>query len=375
MRRPSVIRDARDGVFLKPAPPPPRRVQVPNRTIRYRKVFLRAGISSGSLLRMSCLKPSGTNMLCDLCNQKAAITCPYCRVAQYCCVEHRKSDSKLHRKKCLGYTMLGQEGQFTDTRPRVNGYESPGLLLEAKYVVETLREQGYCYIDDFHGEDTARKILGEVKVLHQREKFTDGQLVSSNGNGSMLNKKIRDDKITWVDGKEENCATISFHMMRVNALIRECNALIEEYDIEHRTKAMVACYPGQGTGYKKHIDNPNQDGRCITTLYYLNPGWTEEKGGMLKLYPGGCDEDGAVKILPKLDRLLLFWSDRRNPHKVEPSHDVRYAITLWYFDKNERAEFRKRQEVQEITKGNSNQQENSNQKGSCQQEKESEKSS
>ena len=42
---------------------------------------------------------------------------------------------------------------------------------------------------------------------------------------------------------------------------------------------------------------------------------------MLKLYPGGGDE--AVKILPKLDRLLLFWSDRRNPHEVEPSHDVR----------------------------------------------------
>ena len=46
-----------------------------------------------------------------------------------------------------------------------------------------------------------------------------------------------------------------------------------------------------------------------------------QKGGMLKLYPGGSEE--AVKILPKLDRLLLFWSDRRNPHEVEPSHDIR----------------------------------------------------
>ena len=47
---------------------------------------------------------------------------------------------------------------------------------------------------------------------------------------------------------------------------------------------MVACYPGQGTGYKRHVDNPNQDGRCITTLYYLNPGWTEEVRAFLILY-------------------------------------------------------------------------------------------
>ena len=46
-----------------------------------------------------------------------------------------------------------------------------------------------------------------------------------------------------------------------------------------------------------------------------------QKGGILKLYPGGQKE--AVRILPKLDRLLLFWSDRRNPHEVEPSHDIR----------------------------------------------------
>ncbi|CAH2094327.1 unnamed protein product [Euphydryas editha] len=100
---------------------------------------------------------------------------------------------------------------------------------------------------------------------------------------------------------------------------------------------MVACYPGSGSHYVKHVDNPNKDGRCITAIYYLNLDWDVKRyGGLLRVFPEGTNQ--VADIAPIFDRMLFFWSDRRNPHEVQPAYATRYAITLWYFDAQERDE-------------------------------------
>ncbi|XP_028408997.1 egl nine homolog 1-like [Dendronephthya gigantea] len=201
----------------------------------------------------------------------------------------------------------------------------------ARNVLDKLNHQGYCVIDKFHKEQTALAILDEVKRVHEKGRMHNGQLTTN----TLTSENIRGDLIVWLDGREPENENILLHMRRVDALVRELNKMISYHKIEGRTQAMVACYPGGGKRYRKHVDNPNQDGRCLTTLYYLNKDYDREVcGGILRLYPHGGNM--YVDIEPILDRLFIFWSDRRNPHEVLPAHTVRYAITLWYFDKEER---------------------------------------
>lgn len=208
----------------------------------------------------------------------------------------------------------------------------------AEYVIKCLNTYGVCVVDGFLGQSKGQQILDDVQGLHESGKFTRGQLVNSE---SSVNKLIRGDIITWVEGTEPGCANIHFLISAVDAIISTCNGKLDNYDISGRTKAMIACYPGCSTGYMKHVDNPNKDGRCITSIYYLNKNWDILKdGGVLRIYPEG--QSRIASIEPKFDRLLFFWSDRRNPHEVMPSFNSRYAITVWYYDAEERSQAVKR---------------------------------
>uniref|UniRef100_UPI0037E85347 egl nine homolog 1 n=1 Tax=Semicossyphus pulcher TaxID=241346 RepID=UPI0037E85347 len=226
----------------------------------------------------------------------------------------------------------GEDGSNDTATPNGQTSSSPQKLA-LEYIVPCMNKHGICVVDNFLGAETGLGILENVKALHKTGKFTDGQLVSQKSDSS---KDIRGDKITWIEGRESGCEKIRFLMGRMDDLIRHCNGKLGNYTINGRTKAMVACYPGNGTGYVRHVDNPNGDGRCVTCIYYLNKDWTaKEHGGLLRIFPEGKAQFADIE--PKFDRLLLFWSDRRNPHEVQPAFATRYAITVWYFDADERA--------------------------------------
>ncbi|KAK3531271.1 hypothetical protein QTP70_015187 [Hemibagrus guttatus] len=203
------------------------------------------------------------------------------------------------------------------------------------YIVPCMKYYGICVKDNFLGPELGDRVLQEVEMLNHSGKFRGGQLVSQR---SIPSKNIRGDQIAWVEGGEPGCEAIGVLMAHVDEAIMHssANGQLGDYVINGRTKAMVACYPGNGTKYVRHVDNPNGDGRCITCIYYLNKNWdVKVHGGLLQIYPEG--RNVVANIEPFFDRLLVFWSDRRNPHEVKPAYSTRYAITVWYFDAKERA--------------------------------------
>ncbi|CAI9149275.1 unnamed protein product [Rangifer tarandus platyrhynchus] len=242
----------------------------------------------------------------------------------------------LYQEKANLYPLSNAPGEGLShggLRPNGQTKPMPALKLALEYIVPCMNKHGICVVDDFLGKETGQQIGDEVRALHDTGKFTDGQLVSQKSDSS---KDIRGDKITWIEGKEPGCETIGLLMNNMDVLIRHCNGKLGNYKINGRTKAMVACSPGNGTGYVRHVDNPNGDGRCVTCIYYLNKDWDAKvSGGILRIFPEGKAQFADIE--PKFDRLLFFWSDRRNPHEVQPAYATRYAITVWYFDADERA--------------------------------------
>ncbi|TWW77207.1 prolyl hydroxylase EGLN2 [Takifugu flavidus] len=218
-----------------------------------------------------------------------------------------------------------------------------------QYIVPCMKYYGICVKDSFLGPQLGDRVLQEVEVLNQTGKFRGGQLVSQK---SIPSRNIRGDQIAWVEGREPGCESIGTLMAHIDEAVMysAANGQLGDCVINGRTKAMVACYPGNGAGYVRHVDNPNGDGRFITCIYYLNKNWdVKTQGGMLQIYPEG--KNVVASIEPLFDRLLIFWSDRRNPHEVKPAFATRYAITVWYFDAKERAEAKEKYKLATGQKG------------------------
>ncbi len=94
-----------------------------------------------------------------------------------------------------------------------------------------------------------------------------------------------------------------------------------------------------GSFLNVHIDNSSHPTepwyRRLNLLLYLNPYWTEEKGGHLEIWSKDMSESAA--ILPIFNRMVIFATDKQSWHghrRVNtPDGDTRKSINIYYFTK------------------------------------------
>jgi len=92
-----------------------------------------------------------------------------------------------------------------------------------------------------------------------------------------------------------------------------------------------------GSFLSVHLDNSshpvNPWFRRLNLIVYLNAHWNEGKGGQLEYWAE--DMKAATSILPVLNRMTLFATDRRSWHGYRqvntPDGDTRKSINIFYF--------------------------------------------
>lgn len=212
-----------------------------------------------------------------------------------------------------------------------------------------LNNRGYCVLDRFLTDSQALELKKEVAECHAQGRLEAGGLVNgklpSADDAKYADRATRGDVIGWFDSSQTEWPHgrgLEGYLLKLGTLVSELQKTVPELSkITSRSKAMVACYPGQGARYIKHVDNDGKHALCktrlLTALIYLNDGWEDGDGGELAIFKAD-DENALRRVVPPVaNRVLLFWSDWRTPHEVRPSEKMRYSVTLWLLDNTKKS--------------------------------------
>jgi SM-20-related protein len=142
-------------------------------------------------------------------------------------------------------------------------------------------------------------------------------------NDHHLNRFNRTDSVCWIDGRTRASARwLAFAEQLRLDLNRHLFLGLFSYE-SHYARYLP------GDFYKRHVDAfRGQANRVVSTVLYLNPGWTPDDGGELVLYAAPTDQTG-LRVTPAFGTLVCFLSEVF-PHEVLPARRTRYSIAGWY---------------------------------------------
>lgn len=172
----------------------------------------------------------------------------------------------------------------------LSGVEAPPEALEPEGPTDaaahaaaaaTLTDRNFATVDGFLGAAGAAALRAEVVQM-----VADGLLKPGLLEGGRA-AQIRGDYVGWADeGALLQYPGFGAYLSALDQFVNLLGRTVPELSGVglSRQRAMIANYPAAGARYARHVDNPNTNGRKMTVILYLNPGWELEHGGNLNIF-------------------------------------------------------------------------------------------
>eukprot|EP00241_Pyramimonas_parkeae_P001518 CAMPEP_0114229344 /NCGR_PEP_ID=MMETSP0058-20121206/2854_1 /TAXON_ID=36894 /ORGANISM="Pyramimonas parkeae, CCMP726" /LENGTH=477 /DNA_ID=CAMNT_0001340407 /DNA_START=53 /DNA_END=1486 /DNA_ORIENTATION=+ len=250
--------------------------------------------------------------------------------------------------------VVSQGGIMGCIQPEADGIGRGADASES--VANALNQRGWAVVDNFLQSHEIDAAYTEIHRLQDAGQYEPGRIgTQARYDGQMQMTAARGDEVLWMDAdRRRTCPGVNLIINAIdqfvtNGLKAKADRLSQQ---EGRTDAMLACYPGGGARYTKHVDNTFKDGRRLSVVCYLNPGWKAEHGGTLQMHPmatgllsaargqslphhSSGEVEHSVEVLPLAGRVALFYADTVL-HEVTPATAPRHALTMWFYDGPER---------------------------------------
>ena len=204
-------------------------------------------------------------------------------------------------------------------------------------VYEQLSSHGYAVVDNCLSEDHSAALRAEIVALHEGKHTLPNATLLVRGNVTEKLAKagiFEAEAHALSDAARELAPRVcSFAADRTLLTLLTAYAANTRAQSLHFQSVKLQFSSGSGACFPLHYDTDESlDGRKITAISYLNPGWEPSHGGELVLYPSPLS-GAAVTIAPLSGRLVLFHAPS-SLHRVRPSFVPRACVTQWLFSRD-----------------------------------------
>ena len=198
--------------------------------------------------------------------------------------------------------------------PDGGGDDGAGRLAR---IAEHLEQQAWARCPDFVSPTLTGQLLADARAAQAAQQLRPATI----GRRQRRHPQIRGDQLLWLDRGNASLAQQAYldalDDLRIY-LNRRLFLGLEEIEMQ------LAHYPA-GHRYARHLDRvAGSDQRVVSTVFYLNPGWTCADGGALRLETAA----GPQTILPQAGTLVVFLSAGMW-HEVLPTRRERWSLTGW----------------------------------------------